>query len=423
MKWIVVLLALGVAVSVGIAGRSKRRIRVGLAIALGFLPYLSISINPISYETYRGDARGLEFTLVDFVAVALAISLAGKGAWRRPWPIAAALYVLAAMLSISAAPSVLFALFAVWKILRVNRLLATVAQAGQVDDLAPEICRGLALGLVYCAVDGLSQRYLGGMMQVKGPFSHQNGLGMASNMVFPVCFAMLLSGQGGHLAKAAVAAAALSVVLTLSRGGMVLFAVAATLVFLGSLARKLTGRKLAVLGLGIAGAGAVLLKSWDTIVERFSSAPDASAEARVMFEDAARRMLHDHPAGIGINQFSRILDERYADLVGLPEVDRNGLVHNVYWLTAAEMGYLGIATFLLVMTRPLLLGVWGAFRERSLRGDLMMGLAVGIGVTLVQGKLEWSLRTSQLSFLLAVVGGLVFALHASSPKRRAASSR
>ncbi len=423
MKWLVAFAAIALSIGVGVVAQDRRNIRVVLATALGFLPYISVTLNPISYETYRGDARGLELTLVDFVALALAVSLTGKGPWRRPWPFATALYLGAAALSVAQAPSAMFALFAVWKILRVQRVLATVAQAGQVDDLAPSLVRGLALGLIYCAGLGLVQRYAWGMMQVKGPFSHQNGLGMASNMVFPVVFAMLLAGQGGHLAKAAVAAAALSVVLTLSRGGMVLFAVAATLVFLGSLARKLTGRKLAVLGAGVLGALGVLLKSWDTIVERFSSAPDASAEARVKFEGAARLMLQEHPGGIGINQFSRVLDERYADLVDLPAVDRDGLVHNIYWLTAAEMGYLGIIAFVLLTASPVILGIRGALREKSLRGDLLMGLAVGIAMTLVQGKLEWSLRTSQLSYLLWVVGGLVFALNARSPtvmKSRAA---
>lgn len=422
MKWLVVLAAILASVGVGMLARDKRRMRVVLATALGFLPFVPVTLNPISYESYRGDARGIEFTLVDFVAVALSVSLAGRGKWRRPYWLGASLYLGAAILSIGQAASALFAVFAVWKIIRVQRVLSTVAHAGQVDGLVPDVCRGLALGLVYCAVLAVQQRYLQGMMQVRGPFSHQNGLGMACNMVFPACFAMMLAGQGGSIAKLGVAAAALSIILTLSRGGMLLFAGAAAAVFIGSIARRLTGRKLAVLGAGVVAVAAILVKSWDTIVERFTSAPDASAEARVMFEEAARRMLHDHPFGVGINQFSHVLDERYADLVGLPAVDRNGLVHNVYWLTAAEMGYLGIAAFVLLVAAPVVLAVRSAVRERSIRGDVMMGLGVGIAVTLVQGKLEWSLRTTQLSYLLWTVAGLVFALHATRRSRRRPSA-
>ncbi len=419
MKWIVVLMAIGVSVALGVASQSRATWRANIARVLGFVPYISVTLNPISYETYRGDARGLEFTLVDFVALAMAVSLSGR-AWKRPWPVFTVLYAMAALASVPAAPSVMFALFAVWKVLRVNRLLATVAQAGQIDDLAARICEGLAAGVIYCAYSALSQRYLHGMMQVKGPFSHQNGLAMACNMVFPVFFAMLLAGRGGRLANAAIAAAAVATVLTLSRGGIVLFGVAAVAVFFGSFARRVTGRKLAVVALGALAAGIVLVKSWKTLVERFTKAPEASAEARVMFEDAARRMLHDHPSGIGINQFSRVLDERYADVVGLPLVDRNGLVHNVYWLTAAEMGYFGIIAFACLVSMPILYGLYGAVRERSLRGDLMLGLTVGVAATLMQGKLEWSLRTAQLSYLLWTVGGLIYALHASSPRRRRA---
>jgi hypothetical protein len=49
---------------------------------------------------------------------------------------------------------------------------------------------------------------------------------------------------------------------------------------------------------------------------------------------------------------------------------------------------------------------------------VMMGLGVGLAVTLLQGKLEWSLRTTQLSYLLWVVAGLVFALHSTRQPRR-----
>lgn len=419
MKWLVVACALLASVALGLVARDKRRLRVAMATALGFLPFVPITLNPVSYESYRGDARGVEFTLVDFVAVALAVALGGRGRWRRPYAIAGTLYFLAAVLSVGQASSTLFAMFAVWKVFRVLRVLSTVARAGQVDGLVPDVCRGLALGLVYSAALALQQRYLQGVMQARGPFSHQNGLGMAANLVFPACFAMLLAGQGGRTAKLGVGAAAICVVLTLSRGGMLLFAIAAAAVFLGSLARRLTGRKLAVLGVGVMAVAAVLVKSWDTIVERFGSAPDASAEARKLFEEAARRMLHDHPLGVGINQFSHVLDERYADQVGLPAVDRDGLVHNVYWLTAAEMGWLGIVAFVVFVAAPVLLAARAAVKDRSIRGDVMMGLGVGLLVTLLQGKLEWSLRTTQLSYLLWTVAGLVFALHATRPAPRA----
>ncbi|NUP04856.1 MAG: O-antigen ligase family protein [Polyangiaceae bacterium] len=409
MKWVVVVVAIALSVAVGVGGRKSAALRRFLSTLLGYLPFTSVAINPISFETYRGDARGLEVTAVDLVALALAVSTTDR--WKRPWPLLTAAYLGAAMLSAFSAPMPMFAMFGVWKIVRVHRVLATVAQAGQQrDNLAPHVCRGLAVGLIYCAATSLVQRYAYGMMQCPGPFTHQNSLAMACNMAFPFCFALVLAGQGGWLAKAAVAASALSIVLTLSRGGMMLFVVAAIAVFGGSMAKRLTGRKLVVLLLGLFAASAVVIKSFDTIVERFTSAPDASAEARHLFEKAASAMLRDHGGGIGINQFSLVLDRSYADVFGLPDVDRNGIVHNVYWLTAAEMGYLGLVCFVALFTAPMIRALRTAIGEKGLRSDLALGFGVGIAVTLAQGKLEWSLRTTQLSYLLWIVAGLAFSL-------------
>ena len=59
MKWGIVLGA-GIAFfALGLYARERREVRVGLATLLGFLPYISFTINPISFETYRGDTRGL----------------------------------------------------------------------------------------------------------------------------------------------------------------------------------------------------------------------------------------------------------------------------------------------------------------------------------------------------------------------------
>lgn len=417
MKWIVVLFVLGLSIGAGVVARGKPGMRAVLATLLGFLPFVPMQINPISFETYRGDARGIEFTLVDFVAVALAVSVAGSGA-KRPWPVLTTAYLGAAIISVFAAPLPGFAFFGVWKLLRIHRVLATVASAGQhALSLAPDVCRGLALGIVVSAFWALVQRYAWGMMQCSGPFSHQNGLGMAVNMIFPVCLALELSGRGGALTKAALAAGALCIVLTLSRGGMALFALAGLVVFGASVAKKVSGRKLLVAMAGLAGAAAVMVKSYDTIVERFTKAPAASEEARELFEHAASAMVRDHAAGIGINQFSYVLDLSYADAVGLPSVDRNGIVHNVYWLTTAEMGYLGIFCFILLFTAPILYGVRTALRNKGPIGDVSLGLSVGMAVTLMQGKLEWSLRTTQLSYLYWILAGLVFALGARESRR------
>ena len=411
MKWAAVLLCVVVFYAFGRSARRAPRHRVALAVAIGVLPFFDITLNPISYEAYRGDARGLEFSLVDFVALAsLAAVPAGRGAipplaWRN------AMYLLVCAASTFAAPNPLFAGFAVWKALRAALLFVAVHRLVSFDDRGPDVLRGLALGVVASGALALQQRYLLGHFVSTGPFSHQNGLAMAVNMVVPPCYALALAGRGGALAKAAVAAGAVAVVLTLSRGGLAMYAMALGIVYVGSLAKRASARKVVFLVASLGAAAAILLKSLDTIVERFLTAPDASHEARELFEEAARRMLRDHPGGIGLNQYSFVLDRTYADPLGNPDIDRDGIVHNIYWLTTAELGYAGIVTFGLLLVAPLLAALEGAWRERdSAVGDVLLGACGAFAVTLLHSTLEWALRITQVGFVFWVVGGLAVGL-------------
>jgi hypothetical protein len=380
-----------------------------LAVLVGFLPFHAVDLNILSYEAYRGDTRGLELSLVDFVALALLVATP-KGA-GAPFRASRALYLAVTLFSIALAPIPLFASFATFKLARCYLLFLSVHRASRQLRADPWFLTGLSLGLVYATGLGLWQRYGLGMMQAPGPFPHQNGLAMAANMIFPAALAVSLAGQGGRAAIVTVGAAALCVVLTLSRGGMMMFALAATIVFVGSTARRATPRKLRYLGAATLGAGALLTKSWDTIADRFLNAAKSSEEAREYFEEASQAMLHDHPFGVGMNQYSHVLSSfGYGERVGMDVHDQSGIVHNIYWLTAAELGYHGLLALTLLLAQPLSVAVRSAVRDRTLSGDVLLGVAASLTVTYVQGKLEWSLRMTTISQILFTLFGLVAAL-------------
>ena len=50
-------------------------------------------------------------------------------------------------------------------------------------------------------------------------------------------------------------------------------------------------------------ATVVFIKAWDTISERFITAPKESAETRIMLAQAAVKMANDKALGIGLNNF------------------------------------------------------------------------------------------------------------------------
>jgi O-antigen ligase len=201
-------------------------------------------------------------------------------------------------------------------------------------------------------------------------------------------------------------------VLALSRGALMMFAFACGLVILGSLARRFTRKKVYVtIALAVA-FFLVLAKSMDSIIERFVTAPDASVEARDRFEDAAQAMLDDSFLGIGINQYSHVLEHGgYADRFEMPDVDRDGLAHHIYWLTAAELGWLGLFAYLWLIAAPFYTAVRGAFRLRhDVRGDVLLGCAAGMAAMHVHGVAEWIARQPSMMYLFWIVAGMAAAM-------------
>ena len=393
-----------------LAGR-RQWLRDGLVIAIGALAFTDyFDLNPISYETYRGVDRGLEITIIDLLVWSLGLALP-RSRYPVPYRASMALYLVPALLSVALAPLPLLGAFSVWKLLRTYLLIAVLARAFQDATVPPLLLRGLAAGLVYQAGYALFLRYVEGHHQVAGTFSHQNTLGMAVNLVVPVMFALVLRDRN-RVAAVGVLAGAVCVVLTLSRGALTMLALGLLLVYVASLFRGASPRKLWV---AVAGAGAALLlglKSFDTILSRFLYAPTASAAAREQFNEAASLMLADHPFGVGLNMYSHMLENAgYAEQVGITGISTSSVVHNIYWLTLAETGYLGLIGYLALAAVPVVLAVRGVRRAGDdVRGDVLLGLLVGLVIFHTQGLLEWAARQTVLLYLFGMMAALSVAL-------------
>lgn len=421
MKW--ALAAAGIGAALGLGAWLRRAPDWALvlsALVVGFLPFVGldhVSINPISFELYRGESRGLEVTALDLLALALWVALPTP-TQRTPYAFPRALYLLAICISAVLATRPLFSLFSVWKLVRMYGFLVVVVRAAMIPRVAAAMTSGVGIGVLFSCALALGQRYSFGVTRPSGAFPHSNSLAMAANLALPIAFAIVLARPKTRLAAATALAAPVVVLLTLSRGAIVLTAVALATVLVGSLLRRPSRRKLGIAAIGALLGGAMLAKSWDTVVARFSSAPSQSEEARLLFNQAARAMLSDHPFGIGINQYSWVLETAgYADRVGLAEIDRSGIAHHIYWLTAAETGYFGLLAYLLLLLAPLLLAIRIAVRVKGLRGDIALGCAVAFGVTAAQGTAEWIARQTAMSYLFWLVAGLVAALARPSVSR------
>lgn len=384
------------------------------AFTIGIFPFLGIdqlTLDFFEHLGYRGEAISLQVSVIDIIAATLLLALP-RTQGAHDWWITRAFYGIFVGLTIFWAPQSHFAFFSFVKLLRAFLIFSAVQRIAMRPALLSALTSGFAMGVGYNLLIALKQRYIEGYFQVHGTFEHSNSLGMAVNLVFPMAMAVVLAGHARRTAYLAVVGAAVCVVLALSRGALGMFAFAAGIVMAGSLVRGLTGRKIGVgILLMVAGLG-VLAKSWDSLVERFVTAPTESVAARDRFEAAAENMLEDYPFGIGINQYSHVLKNGgYADRYNMPEIDRDGLAHHIYWLTAAELGWVGSFAYLLLIFFPTWTAFRGAYRLRgNVRGDILLGCAAGTSAMHVHGLAEWIARQMPVMYLFWSVAGIISVL-------------
>lgn len=379
------------------------------------------NINFASLEVYRGPDRGFEVGLTDMAAWSLAVGLALRFPGRVAWLPYGSLW-LAGFFALAAATAAigsgLLGAFALFKLARVYAVFWCVANALRAGVSLRWVWRGyLVIAAVITAL-ALWQKYLWGLIRIHGPFDHSNTIPSYLILVIPVVLIWSLCDRG---LKASGAVAGLVAVLgmvfanvaTLSRAGIALSACAVLAAMAVALVRAPSWR---VSAMAVA-TGLVLLaaslKAADTVVARFYGAPDASAMAREEFNHAAARIAADHPAGIGLNNFAQFLTRHpqyRAHFVAMRYEEQSGVVHNIYLLTAAEMGYAGLALLLVILGRFAWLALRHGLRSHSLEGVLLLGAAIGLGGLYCVSLLEWTLRISPVSYQFAITAGLCVGL-------------
>ena len=417
MKYAFVALVFLATYPAGRFARARPTLQAVYAMLIGFLPFVGIDQLDVDFwgvEHYRGESKGFEITLTDFAVLALFFSLPDERHGPVPWRFPRWFYFAALLFSVGAAAVPLYSWFSVWKLVRAYFLFAVVFRAIEHNPrIASWLVDGFGVGLIYALGVSLHQRYVLGLYQSTGDFDHQNTLGMTVNLVFPIAWAVVLAGQSRIWGTIITAVGGVLVVMTLSRGALALFVLAAAIVLIGTFLRGITKWKLFVLGLMIVAGGIVLAKSHDSIIERFTDAPEGSELARERFNNAAAAMLENHPLGIGINQYSHVLEHGgYADEFGMPDIDRDAVAHHIYWLTIAELGWLGIVAYILLLFAPWWTAAKGALRMRGdVRGDVILGCLAGLTVMYIHGSIEWVARQTPMTYLFFAVAAMTAALY------------
>lgn len=419
MKWAFLILCLTLILPTAAWLRRRPELFRVVWIVFGFLPFgfaavpqLDIAI--IDWSGWPGHTKGILFSALDAAAIVIFLTLPKS---NRPVPflMPILLYLGAVMLSAVGANTPQASLFYAWQLLRIFFVYFVVARATTERAVIPPLLAGLAIGVFFQAGLAIYQRYGLGLLQTGGSFGHQNSLGLVCNLVALPFFALLLSGRTNIISVIVPLSNCFIAVLTTSRATLGLAVVGMGMIYLISIARDFTGRKRAV-GLGglflVAALAPTAIASFE---QRFGNTPAYSSgnsyDERQVFKDAASAMLSDHPFGVGANNFVLVANtggyfER-AEVIPTRS-SRGAHVHNIYWLTAAETGYIGIALFLYFCFRPLKAALTCGWRHRKdRRGDLLLGLGVSLLVFYIHLNYEWVFVLSQVQYVYAIVLGMV----------------
>jgi hypothetical protein len=394
---------------------------------------LFMTINPVdvtffSYTNYRGDIRGIEFGVTDWLTITMIVTIKFAPRWRNrrlyyrnPTGILMGLYLGWCMLSIATAIVPQFAFFGITRLIR-GYLLFWVAYNWIRDEEDVRFIIWCVVGVTFysfCQV--LMDKYTRGVFPPRGSFEHQNTLATFQNVLNFIIFAVLLGDTAKTFDKrtliywAALGAGVLTSVATLSRGGMATMIMGFMLITPIMLWLKQPRKKfkkkfasLGVMGLAAIPALAVVLPE---IIKRFQTAPEESAHARDVFNELAKDMGDKHFFGIGLNNYSfagKYIQE-YSD--SLPPIDKGGLAHHIYWLHYAELGMIGRALFIMLMLGFIAVMVRFVLkRNDSLERVFAIGILAGFCIAMLIGLLEWNWRQSQMTITYMMLAGFAESL-------------
>jgi putative inorganic carbon (HCO3(-)) transporter len=264
-----------------------------------------------------------------------------------------------------------------------------------------------------------------------GTLSGPNAYGMYLGAIIPIAFAMLfiqMKSINKLFYMVALAAGIVGLVLSLCRSQWIILPFVIMLVFMLS-QRRMTSKRMPWLAAIVFVIVAVaIVASFSNLVSARLSSNFEAAISRVPLVRAATWAIRAHPIiGMGINTYSLSIskyDPTSDHTVGIghpPDAARTmnvfHPVHNIFLLYAAEIGLIGLASFLWLITRT-----YKALFYTIRNGD-ELSKAVGIGIfggftaIFFHSMVDWALIWNSLFTLFWLLIAIVAVLHLNSKER------
>lgn len=387
------------------------------AIFVMFLPLLlfnSSAINFFSHESYRGTARGMEVSLIYFIALILLLTFTYFKGFRHLFPEWGCriylLYFLYSCLSLINSADRLISFFELWKMIMIYLVFLAVFHYLEYNFGDMEIIMFVFVWIIIPCGLLVVWQHLQGIYQAYGVFPHRNSMAMAMNMLGMIFLAHCFGKPGLLLDKIylfAFALSALSVVFSYSRGALVCFPIGATIVVGFSLLNRPSYRKVYLIcTLGVAGL-LLLFLFLPKVIERFERAPEASKNTRVELAECAMNMMKDCSwVGVGINNWGIKINPPYTysekrrDENKMTDDSRDGIVETVYLLVGAECGIPCLVIFVFFLLYYLCSSILLMIRLRHTSYFYYpLGVLGGLINIALQSCLEWVLK-QQMNFIL-----------------------
>ncbi len=368
MKYVIFFSALLLVVPIGALLASQfRRVREG-AFVLMVISTLFVGSWDINFwirPSYRAMVRSIQFSLVDFllwiVLLGTVMSVLREGR-RLYWPASLGpMLVLLGWSCVSVAifEPRLYGLFLLSNMVRGLLVFLAVAWFVRSEREVWILVWSLVAIFGYLGCLCLWQRYIEGAWRVTGTFGHANTLADYCVLFGPVLLGCsFLEGRAvaRSFCAAAWALSGIAIVLSVSRGGVLYFAVSYGVVALVAMRRHPSLKRMAIVFvLGLLGGGLLLL-GWDKIEGRnvkMNSAVEADRSAgRSVYYEVAWEIVRDHPLGVGLNNYASYfptLKESTDEDLGAD------LPHVLYMQFLAELGWPGLLILVFLFLRLIFL--------------------------------------------------------------------
>ncbi len=390
---------------------------IGVGLLLySLVPQLAFVV--LGDAVYPGYAKGFEISIIDVALASYVLANRGKAKVQVPFKKVMLCYFLVVLVSVPFAAAYWRAsAFYAFQLLRMYLVYRAVAIGTTNEENYNAFMRGLALGAVGELFIVLQQRFIGGDIQPDGTFGHQNSLGLISNLLLISAAGTILAGERSWSRILIAASALLMSAFTGSRGVTGFALIGVLLAYFQSLYQSASARKIKI-GLAGAAIAAILvplaimqLQQRFTNEQQLDIGDETEYDERAAYISAASMMLSDHPLGVGANNFTLVANTQgYYNRAKVAAVfaSRNGLVHNIYWLTLGELGYPGLAALLALIIVPLFKGFSMAIKYRGRREAEVVGaLTLSILICYTHSAYEWLLYNSNAQYFLVITLGLL----------------